>query len=265
MTPDSDSGHGDLDERVRRLLDRADEQVDSLARGDDPDEDVLDAFDEIATSANELVSEADATDLLEVATPGELSTEGAEERPETIPEAIAESDPEAVVTLRKLLTLSRMDEADDEGALADAVEEFRELSEAPENVPDADEETETEEDGEEHGEASQEAAQESPDSGASDTGSKPDAEPDRGEQLRETLQEGIDEFREGLEEVRAGAAAESEANEDDETNEDEADEDDEPDTTDRSERGDGTMFSTIPSSDRADMRRTTRFSTVRNG
>ncbi len=67
------------------------------------------------------------------------------------------------------------------------------------------------------------------------------------EQLRTTIQDGIDEFRERLDALR----------------EEDADESGDQETDEDRWRGQGTMLSTMPSSNRADMTVVSRFSTVR--
>lgn len=112
-TPEHDDAT--LDD-VDDLLREAEASV--AAAGDQPPDDLR----EVAEVAAELVADSEPGDLLE-AVGGDVS---ADAPPETIPEALSRSDPDAVSELRKLLVLSKA--ADDwEDGPEDHLEELREL------------------------------------------------------------------------------------------------------------------------------------------
>lgn len=235
MTDESEDEPDDRGERIRRLLEEAGERLASL---DHDGDDVADGFDDLAERANELVSATPPADLLAAVSPAERSED---REAETIQEAIGRSDREELVSLRKLLTMARMDDAE-----ADEIPAYVEDLRALEDVPRSGAQSGGETDG-----ASPEATSEGADDEAAESASSIDSGEDYGEQVREKLQQGIDEFREGIQRSRETLEA------DDENGTTEGD------GRSRSPSGAGTMFSTVPSRDRGDMRSTTRFSAVR--
>ena len=268
----------DLRDRVRRVLEEAEERsasLDSDAAGDE----AADAFGDLPGRANKLVLNADPAELLDAVSSEELP-EG--EPPETVVDAIERSDPETLLELRKLLTLSRMAREEDENAVAEHVETFRELSrkeeeEAVENdeTEGSDEEGETEEATEtgeteeateepstEEAEAETEEAEAEAEAGASD----PDEGTDGADRLRKALLSGVEGLREEVRTARGELGDDEPGAEDEDEGEEDEGEEDESEGAGRERRSggsDGTMFSTVPSRNRADMRGPSRFSTVR--
>lgn len=226
----------DAADRVRQLLREVDERL-AAADGDGGlDSDAMEDFGELAARANELVSESDPGTLLEAVD----GFDGSEVEPASLSEAIAQSDPETVVSLRKLLTLSKMGEAQESDTLGAHIEELRDLYDIAET---------------EHNGGTEDESRETASSERESNGDETAAgeESDYSERIKGMLQDGINEFREGMRTTRAAL----------EENDEPGRERNESDPT-GSQTGDGTMFRTIPSKNRADMRVSTRFSTVRN-
>lgn len=250
----------DTAERVSRLLADAGERVDSLDHDDASDGDVTDAFADLSREANDLVSEAEPVELLDAVGATDVSED---DPPETLSKALGRSDPDTVVALRKLLVLSRIADDTDDSDPTTQLETLRELYDSGEEGDETDASDEGEaagEDTEDEDDATGSTETSTDGSDTSDSGdSAGDVEGDDdgvAEQLRETLLGGVDEFRDGVQEVRADLEAGDEG--EDETAEESG--------TDESSRGagsDGTMLSTVPSRGRTDLRSSTRFSTVR--
>lgn len=248
----------DLRDRVRQVLEEAEER----SASSDDDESAAESFGDVPERANELVEDADPAELLDAVSSEDLSVE---ESPETMADAMERADSETLLELRKLLTLSRMAREEDEEARDEHVETFRELS----REGDAAEADEPEGPDEGEGDGADDA---SPDE-AGDEQSAPDEEEeesDGDDRLREALLGEVDGFRERIQTARSELGDESEgesegeaeASEDSEADEEETEADESGGGRESSGK-DGTMFSTIPSRDRSDMRGPDRFSTVR--
>jgi ribonuclease E len=261
----------DIKRRVNRLLEDAGALVESLDPDGASDDDVEDEFDDLSREANDLVSQAEPVELLDAVGATDVSED---DPPETLSNALAQSDPDTVVALRKLLVLSRMDDETDDSTATERLETLRELYDETDDSDDEDEDaghddeddapdaTADTADGNEQG-----SDPEDPEDGEGDEADEADEadeddEDGVAEQLRETLLDGVDEFRDGVRDVRADLEGRDEADAEDE----EADETDETGGGDDQSHGsgsDGTMLSTLPSRDRSDLRRPSRFSTVR--
>lgn len=230
----TDSEH--VDDQVNQLLIEAEEQLASLNGDDEIDREAKEGFGELAERANELISETSPMVLMEAVD----GIDGSKKEPETLTQAIAQSDPETVVSLRKLLTISKMGDAQDSNTFGGHIEKLRDLHDVAEAGQNGGTEDDSRETTASEGEASGD-------------GSAAGEESDYSERITGKIQDGIDEFREGMRTTRAALEG------DDETDR----EGDDCDST-ASQTGDGTMFRTVPSRNRADMRVSTGFSTVRN-
>lgn len=222
-------------ERVQEVLDAAESHLAARAADEDSAQD--DDLDDIAGQAAELLSETDPGQLLAAIGPDDTRPD---EEPSSLPEAMANSDPETVVTLRKLVTLSKLDAEADGDDRERYIERLRELSADDSNDQSSEVAGEDTEGGQPEGDEDSEPGS---DEGEGD---------DYAERLRDELEDGIDEFRDGIQSMRSELSDESES------------EGDEGDDGSRPEPGQGTMFSTVPSRNRADLRDRTRLSTVRN-
>jgi len=230
----------DVEHRIGTLL--SDAQAAALSA----DEDDAAALRDVADGVNFLVETVDTPRLL-AATGIDFEDEAT---PESMPAAIARADSESMTDLRFLLLLSRLSNQEGEagGALVSAIRVLAETrAEGDETTPEA----------------------------QSGTDSDEDDPLERFEsQIRSRLDEGIDGFREEIETARASLERrmgdEDRAEGDDgDPGEDETErEDGEPADAGRGRRrlstGGGTgMVSTMPSSNRSDMKTPRRFSTVR--
>lgn len=238
----SDEG---LHDRVTRLLADAEEHLERLDDdADEASEDADAALREVAAETSDLLSETDAGDLMEA-----ISSESIpeDERPDSLPEALAQSGEEEVVTLRRLVALAKTDDAD-EDSLAERRDELRDLIGLGEDADESEDGTD---------DRSEQAGDESEEEESGGT-SFEDA-------LRDTLDTLRDEMGEAAPEAPDGVAGASGSDEDDEDEEDEEedDESDEDDESGTSRSVDGTMMSTMPSRDRRDVGGGPRVSNVR--
>lgn len=261
MTGES-TGADSLDERVRRLLADAEERLDGVERDGEGgegadghlDEEAMEELSDVAARADDLVSETDPADLLDAVG----SSDGHDgDDPESILEAIEESDPETVVVLRKLLTLSKMDGDEDEDSLVERVEEFHDLEEAHPDATGGDDPEERAEAGGSADEPDDEARAESPDTDGDETGEK--TADDYAEEMRSSIQEGIDEFKDGIQRLQDELEDDGEDDDEEESDSEAGD-----GGTGHSPANSGTMFSTVPSRSRTALRGVRRLSTVRN-
>lgn len=219
------SARQSVGERVHELVAEGERRLESLDQGADP----ADVFDDLASEAGELIDETDPRTLLAAIGGGEHGDD-----PGSFPEAMAQSDPETVIVLRKLLLLAEIDD----GSIAESVETFRKLSDV------GSEQSEPDDRGDESESAEGEDVETEDGSTAGDEAT---------DTLQLALREGIDEFRDGIERMR------SELQDAEESSSDEAE-----DESSGAKPTGGTMFSTMPSSDRPDMRKPSRLSTVRS-
>uniref|UniRef100_UPI0035656C83 hypothetical protein n=1 Tax=Salinigranum sp. TaxID=1966351 RepID=UPI0035656C83 len=231
----------------------------SLDPDSETDDDVADEFDDLSREANDLVSQAEPVELLDAVGATDVSED---DPPETLSNALAQSDPDTVVALRKLLVLSRMDEETDDSTATEQLETLRELYDETDDGAGGDDDVERGDD-----DAPDERA-DTADGGDQGSDAEDDGDDEDGvaEQLRETLLGGVDEFRDGVRDVRADLEGRDEEDEESEAGDEDADETDGSGDADDQSKGsgsDGTMLSTLPSRDRSDLRRPTRFSTVR--
>lgn len=281
-----------LHERVADVLDRADagsESVLSRSAGKSesesaPDDASTDDVFEAATDANEILEEADPDALLEAVGLDTLP-DGSE--PDSIPAAIARGEPEDVEALQRLLHLSRLADRESDD-LEGAVGELRERIDggSAESAAESDDQEgddgtgggEDESEGERAGDGDDEAGSESTD--------------DLTDQLRSSMESSLGSFSDDIEGLQSkleaatagiggdGAAdaadeesaadAESEADAEAEAEADTEDDDGLLDTDLGADRdrdtssGSPTRHSTMapPPSERADMRGTTRHSTM---
>jgi hypothetical protein len=120
----------DIQQQVDELL--ADLSA-ALTEDSQPDPE---AVDELADRADELVSTTDLTTLLAAAGIGDE-----DERPESLPAAVAEGEPENVAAIRSLLTASKLSTADE--GREELVDELRSLVETMQGEPPAEAATET--------------------------------------------------------------------------------------------------------------------------
>lgn len=225
MTPENDEEESaDIAERIEEILADAEDRINT------PESDG--AIGDLAGRANAVISNTSPNELL-----GALGAPG--EDAATIPGAIAKSDPSTVLQLRKLITLSKLARSEDEDTRGALRERFRELSDRPASPGTAEDEMH------EHVEAGAGAATKGGDADSSDG-------TDHAERLKEAFQDRLGEFRDGIQRTREHLAGQSETSSDEEH-------DDREGSTPR----EGTMFSTVPPTNRADMTRSRRISTVR--
>ena len=286
----------ELTDRLTELLEEA-ERVDAVpsleAASEDDVYDALGEADGILESAEDaraLISTTDSRDLLEALGLAELPDGG---EAETIPEAIAAGDTERLVDLHVLLKLARVADADHDGEdLEGALEALREgverrdeegsdrtdddSEERSDDDGDRDDESETHDDRE----RALDDGDERPDGdedGAADAESTEGVDADAGleEELRSTMSDALEGFgddvrdvRDRLEAVTVDDDAESTGESEDEgTEEDDAEDDsmldDVFDSEDAPSRNPTTYSTMAPRpSDRADMRVSTRYSTM---
>lgn len=250
----------DLRDRVRRVLEEAEERSASLDADGAGEDDVAGTFGDVAERANELVSNADPAELLDAVGSEAVSEE---DPPETIAEGMERSDQETVLSLRKLLALSRIAREEDEDTRAERIETFRELSREDAAAEDEPEGTGAD------GDAGEPVEEPSADQAGGEPSDSSD-EPDDADRLREALLGEVEGFREEIRAARAELEADEDGEdentpemEDDSRTEEDEDGSESAGTDRRPSGSDGTMFSTVPSRNRADMRGTGRFSTVR--
>ncbi|RKD97479.1 hypothetical protein [Halopiger aswanensis] len=281
-----------LHDRVTDLLNRADDQSGSLVAGSTADGDAESSADaeaandvrDLAAEANDLLDSSDPNELL-AAVGLETLPDGTE--PNSIPEAIAKGDPNAVEDLQRLLHLARL--ADRGDGLEDAIGSVR-AGIGESSDPDSGDPTETEsESGDESAASSTDEASSS--AAADKTSDAADATSDLEERLRSAMTSSLTDFSDDVSQLQerleslggGGDADESEAtDEPDEAAAAEGERDTDPEDEARDESddglfgtdlgsggnrgtsGSGTRYSTMapPPSKRADMRGTARFSTI---
>jgi hypothetical protein len=185
------------DDRVADVLDAASTESGTLLTSaedsDDAGENLLDAADEAA----DLVESMEPPELLEAVGLGSLD-DGSE--PETVSEAITESDPDRVDDLRRLLRLAELSDQSDADELEDATGGIRE---AIERTRTEDDETMTEDEESDHADESDDDAEEEQ---ASTDDEKTDDEEtdgegessDLGNRLREAMSSSFEEFGDDL-------------------------------------------------------------------
>lgn len=244
-----------LHDRVTRLLSDAEEHLAALEVDTDGSDagDADEALRELAAEASELLSETDAGDLLEAVSSESIPED---ERPDSLPGAIAQSGEEEVVTLRRLVALAKTDDAE-EDSLAERRDELRDLmglndaeSGGSEDAvaDDADESTVTDE------------AESDDDPEGSGGSSFEDALRDTLDTLRDEMGEAAPDAPDGVAEATGsdggdGGSGDGEGGGDGES--------DGPASSGKSRAVDGTMFSTMPSRNRPDVRGSPRVSNVR--
>ena len=111
----------DLDERVSEILNDAESSSGSLLGDEGGESDGADLL-ETAREASDLLESADPDELL-AAVGLDTLPDGSE--PDSIPQAIAQGDPEQVADLQRLLHLSNLADGDDESTLEGAVDDLR--------------------------------------------------------------------------------------------------------------------------------------------
>ncbi|WP_306057506.1 hypothetical protein [Natronococcus wangiae] len=248
-----------LHDRVNEVLNEADAESRSVLASDDgesreAERDLLEAADE----ASELLETADPRELLEALGLGTLP-DGSE--PDTLPEAIANGDPERVEELHRLLRLARLADRSDDEELEDAVGGLRETIDRAQTGED-----DTMTDDTDQNETEQESTN---GDGAAD---------DLGERLRSAMSSSFEDFDDELTAMQdriedaASTVTDDEADEDAEDEASEADEGEEDGDDgllglggeDGLGSSDSSRLSTMapPPSERADMRAVKRHSTM---
>ncbi|SEQ44224.1 hypothetical protein [Natrinema salaciae] len=272
-----------LQDRVREVLNRADESSVSMLSEDGPDGET--GLVEAAAEANGILESADSDELL-AAVGLDTLEDGTE--PASIPEAIARGEQENVEDLHRLLRLSKLADRTDEASLEGAVDDLREaIGERAESTTET---AASAADGDDDGgepaaaEGNADAAEnEAAKSGTADRG-ETESEPtdDVGDRLRSAMRDSFGEFgdeisqlKARLESAHAGSAGSGAADDSagDETPEAETDEDEGGDRGllgsgldggNRGTPGGPSRHSTMapPPSQRADMRGPVRHSTM---
>lgn len=246
MTESTEDGDA-VDEQLERLLGEAREALADLDEDASPPAELRDVADEV----NDLVADGDTAALLE-ATDADLPDEA---DPETVPDAIARSDSGSVIELRVLLLLSKLseqwDEAGGDEVLDDLRELIRELS-SREGAAEADGTDGSNGDGD-------------PDESDGESSESEELTATSGDRFESELTGAIGDFREAVETMS------EEVREREEGREREAESEPTADASERATEADGrtgrggggSTLSTLPPSDRADMRFPRRLSTLR--
>lgn len=238
----------ELHDRVNRLLDEAEEHLDSIPEPD-ADESVAenieqDGLADLAHEANAVLAETDSRELLDA-----LGLSEGDDEPASIPAAIASGNAEQLRELRALVKLSKLP-VDAESAVEDVLEEsIRDLHEVIGERPAAD-------DAVDEGEA--DGFEKSNESG--------------GDAIRSALESALSDVRGELEEARESVGSSDEGRAEagaDEDEEEDRDEDEDEDDglldiggSDGGFSGSRGRLSTMPDRNRADMRAVRRYSTM---
>jgi len=215
--------------------------------------------DELVDRADEIVSTTDLTTLLAAAGIGNEDA-----RPESLPAAVADGEPENVAALRSLLTASKLSTADEDRE--ELVDELQSLVETTQSEPPAAAETTND-----TGDVAETTTATNEETAATETEAESDKE---SSPIRELLQSQLEETNSIFDQIPDLEALTGGFDEDDENTET-ADEDERRDDEQSTRNSDGTRWrpgggkqrtthSTVPSSRRRDIgRRPGRFSSVR--